>query len=115
MEADVFEVLLCHAEDIAGVGKEDIATFYIFCHVLVFALLEVFEFFWIIALYPTCFVQVYWFPATFGIVFVLKTVLDDFELKLTNGTDDATVVELVDEHLCHTFVHELLDTFLELL
>ena len=54
-------------------------------------------------------------PAATGVVLVLQTVLDDLELQLTNGADDLTSVELVDKELGHTFVHELVDAFLQLL
>ena len=54
-------------------------------------------------------------PAALGVVLVLQAILDDLKLQLSDGTDDAAVVELVDEHLRHTLVHELLDALLELL
>ena len=41
--------------------------------------------------------------------------MDHFKLKLTHCADDLTPVELVDEHLCHTFIHQLVDTLVELL
>lgn len=54
-------------------------------------------------------------PAALGVVLVLEAVLDDLKLQLTDGTDDTPIVELIDEHLCHALVHQLLDTFLKLL
>ena len=115
MKLDVLEVLLCHAQHVAGVGKEDIAALNVLRHVLVLSLLEVVELGCIIALYPAGFVEVDGLPTALGAILMLKAVLDDLKLQLANGTNDAAVVELVDEHLCHTLVHELLDTFLELL
>ena len=44
MELDVLEVLLRHGEDIAAVGKEHITTLTVFCHILVFAALEILQF-----------------------------------------------------------------------
>ena len=40
VEFNVFEVLLCHAQYISGVGKEHIAPLTVFCHILIFAFLE---------------------------------------------------------------------------
>ena len=45
MEFDVLKIYLCHLQYIIGVGKEHIAPFTVFCHVLIFALLESFQFF----------------------------------------------------------------------
>lgn len=44
MEIEVFEILLCHAEDVAAVGKEDVTSVTVFCHVLVLAFLEILQF-----------------------------------------------------------------------
>ena len=44
-----------------------------------------------------------------------QTVFDDFELEGADGTDDLAVVELVREQLSHTLVHELVDSFGQLL
>ena len=115
VELDVLKVLLCHAQHIAGVGEEDITAFYVLGHILILTLLEVFKFGCIITLYPASLVEMDGLPAALGIVLVLKAVLDDLKLQLTDGTDDTAVVELVDEHLCYALVHQLLDTFLELL
>ncbi len=115
VELDVLKVLLCHAQHIAGVGEEDITAFYVLGHILILTLLEVVKFGCIITLYPASLVEMDGLPAALGIVLVLKAVLDDLKLQLTDGTDDTAVVELVDEHLCHALVHQLLDTFLELL
>ena len=54
-------------------------------------------------------------PTAFCVVLILKTVLDDLELKLSHGTDYLSAIELVDEQLRHTFVHQLVDAFLQLL
>ena len=115
MELDVLKVLLSHAQHIAGVGEEDVASFNILCHVLILTLLEVVEFGCIITLYPASLVEMDGLPAALGVVLVLEAVLDDLKLQLTDGTDDTSIVELVDEHLCYALVHQLLDTFLELL
>ena len=57
----------------------------------------------------------YRLPTALRIVLVLQTILDHLELQLADSTDNLTVVELVDEQLGHTLVHELVDTLLQLL
>ena len=54
-------------------------------------------------------------PAALGVVLVLQAVLDNLKLQLTHSAHDAAAVELVDEELRHTLVHELLQSLLELL
>ena len=54
------------------------------------------------------------FPTALGVVFILQTVLNHLELQLTDGADNLAVVELIDEQLGHTLVHQLIDAFLEL-
>ncbi len=105
----MLEIVLGHLQDVAGVGQENVAPFSVFGHELILALLESLQFGGIVAFYPAGFVQRYRFPAAFGVIFVLQTVLYDLELKLTDGTDDLATVELVDEQLCHTLVHQLFD------
>ena len=56
MELDMLEVLLSHLQHIVGVGEEHVAAFAVFCHILVFALLECVEFSFVVAFNPTCFV-----------------------------------------------------------
>ena len=114
VELNMLEVLLRHRQHIAGVGKEHISAVLVFCHILVFALLEVFEFCRVVAFHPASLVQMYRLPATLGVVFVLQSVLYHLELQLTYSSDNLSSVELVYEHLCHTLVHELVDTFVEL-
>ena len=46
---------------------------------------------------------------------MLQPVLDHLELQLTYRTDDLPAVQLAHEELRHTFVHQLVDTFLQLL
>ena len=97
MEANVFKVVLRHLEDVTGVSEENISAFTVFCHILIFTLLEVFQFCGIVAFYPACLVERNRFPTTLGVVFIFKSVLDDFKLKLTDGANDFTPIELVDE------------------
>ena len=115
MELYVLEVLLRHRQYIAAVGKEHVASVLILSHVLVFALLETVKLGFVVALYPACLVEVYRLPAALGVVFVFQTVLDNLKLQLSHCADNLAAVELVDKHLCHTFVHELVDTLLQLL
>ena len=59
--------------------------------------------------------QVNRLPATLGVVLVLQAILDNLELQLSHGAHDATTIELIDEQLGHTLVHQLLQALLELL
>ena len=106
----MLEVHLRHLQHISAVGQEHIPTLAVFGHVLVFALLEGFQLRRIIALNPAGLIQTERLPTALRTVFVLQTILDDLELQLPHRTDNLTPVELVDEQLRHTFVHQLVDT-----
>ena len=54
-------------------------------------------------------------PAALGVVLVFKPVLYNLKLELPHGANDLAPVELVDEKLGHTLVHQLVDAFLKLL
>ena len=103
----MLEVLLRHRQHITGVCQE--------YHILILALLEVLQLRCIIALNPARLIQVYGFPATFGVILVLQSILDDLELQLTNGTYNLTAIELVDKQLGNALVHQLVNTLLQLL
>ena len=62
--------------------------------------------------WETCFIEAYWFPAAFGIVFILEAVLYNLKLKLSNSADNLSPVELIDKQLSDTLVHQLIDAFL---
>ena len=117
MESDMFKVLLCHREHITTVGKEHIPTLAVLGHILVLTLLKLLQFTLVARLTfnPTSLIQTYRFPTTFGIVFVLKTILDNLELQLSYRTNNLAVVELVHEELSYTLIHQLADTLLQLL
>ena len=115
VELDVLEVLLGHAEDVAGIGEEDVAAFLVLSHVLILAFLEVLELLFVVARNPAGLVEMDGLPTALGIVLILKTILNDLELQLANGADDLAPVELVDEQLGDALVHELVDALLELL
>ena len=115
VEADGGEVVLSHLQDVVAVGEEDVATLLVYGHILMLAGLEGAQSLFVIALYPAGFVQTYRFPAALSAVFVQQSVLNHLKLELTHGADDFAVVERVAEHLRHTFVHKLSDTFIELL
>ena len=114
MELDVLKVFLRYRQHIARVSKEHIATLLILRHILVLALLEVLQLGLIVALYPTGLIKMHGLPAALGVVLVLQTILDDLKLQLAYGADDLAVVELVDEQLGDTLVHQLVDTLLKL-
>ena len=111
----MFKVLLSHTQYVARISEEHIAALDILCHILILALLEVLQFLLVVCLNPACLMQVNRLPAALGILLVLQAILDNLKLKLTHGTHDAATVELVDEQLSHTLVHELLQSLLELL
>ena len=115
VELDVLEVLLRHGEHIAGISEEDVAAFLVLGHILIFALLEVFEFSSIVTLYPASLIEVDWLPTALGIILVFQAILDDFKLQLAHRTNNLATIELIDEQLGHTLVHQLVDTLLQLL
>ena len=69
----------------------------------------------VIALNPAGFVETHRLPTTLGIILILQAILNHFKLQLADGTYDFSAVKLVDEKLRHAFVHQLLDTLLQLL
>ena len=115
MELDVLEVHLCHLKHITAIGQEHIASVTVFRHILILTFLESFQFSRIIAFNPAGFIQAQRFPATLRIVFIFQTLLNNLKLQLPHRTDNLTSVELVDKQLCHTFVHQLVDTLVQLL
>ena len=70
VELNMLEVILSHLKHISAIGKEDIATFTVFCHILEFTLLEGFQLLGVIDLYPTSLIQTDRLPTTLRIVFV---------------------------------------------
>ena len=115
METDTLEVVLCHLQHIVAVGKEHIAPLNILCHVLIFAFLEVLKFGGIVALYPTGLVEVHRLPATFCIVLVLQTILNNLELQLPHRAYELATIVLINKKLCNTLAHQLVDTLCKLL
>ena len=108
VELDMLKVLLRHIENVTRIGKEDIASVFILCHILILTLLEIVEFLLIIALYPASFMEMNRLPTALGIVLILKTILDNLKLKLTNSTYYTATIELIDKQLGNTLVHKLL-------
>ena len=64
VEAYVLEIGLGHLQHIPAIGKEDIATFAVFGHILIFALLECLKFGGVVAFNPACLVETRRLPAT---------------------------------------------------
>lgn len=56
MEADLWEVALCHLQHVVGVGEEDVAPVAVDGNKLMFALLERCKCFGIVAFDPACLV-----------------------------------------------------------
>ena len=115
METNILEVYLRHLQYIATIGKEDVTTFDILGHELVFTFLEGFKLGSIVALNPAGLVEADGFPTTLGVVLVLQAVLDNLELELTYSTDNLAAIKLVDEELSYTLAHKLVDTLGQLL
>ena len=115
VELDVFELLLCHLQYISTLGKEYVAVVDVFCHILKLTTAELFELLRVVALYPTSLLERQRLPTTLCSVFVQQAVLDDLKLQLSDGADDLTTVVLMNEELCHTFAHQLLYSFIQLL
>ena len=115
MKTYVLEILLRHLQDVARVGKEDVAPLGVARHILVFATLEVFEFGLVVAFNPARLVERNGFPAAARTILVLKAILYDLKLQLPHGANDFPSVELIGEHLRHAFVHELCNAFFKLL
>ena len=115
MEFDFGEVALSHLEHIVGVGEEHVASLAVSGHELMLALLERGQCLGVVTLDPASLLERDWFPATLRAILVKQAVLYHLKLKLTNGAYELAAVKLVGEELCHTFVHELLYTLLELL
>ena len=95
MELDFREILLCHLKHITRVGKENVASLGIERHELMLAVLEGFEGFFVITLYPASLIKAYWFPAALGVILVQQAVLDNLKLQLPHSTNNLAVVELV--------------------
>ena len=115
VELDMLKVLLRHIENVTGIGKEDIASVFVLCHILILTLLEIVEFLFIIALYPASFMEMNRFPTALGIVLILKTILYYLKLQLAYCSHYLASIELVDKQLRHAFVHQLVDALLQLL
>ena len=67
----MLEVFLSHREHITGVSKEHITSLFVFRHILILTLLEVFQLSGIITLYPACLIEMDRFPTALGIILVL--------------------------------------------
>lgn len=115
MELDFRKILLCHLQHIIGVGKKYISAIFVFCHELMFAVLEGIEGFFIVTLNPASFVEMYRFPAARRAILMKKAILNYLKLQLSDSAYQFAIIELVDKQLCHTFVHKLLNAFVELL
>ena len=111
VEFYILEVHLSHLQNISAIRQEDIPPLTVFRHILILTLLECFQFFKIIALYPASLIKAQRLPTALRTIFILQAILDNLKLQLPYRTDNLPAVELVDKQLCHTFVHQLIDTF----
>lgn len=115
MKLNLGKIILSHLEHIVGVGEEHISAFFIYGHKLMLTLFECVKSLLIITFNPACFIQRYWLPSALCAILMQESVLYDFKLKLTHGTNKFTTIELVDKQLSHALVHKLLNTFFKLL
>ena len=99
VELDILKVLLSHRENVARVGKENVTTVLVLCHILILTFLECLKFLSIVALNPASLMQMNRFPTTLGVVLVLKSVLDNLKLKLAYSTHDSATIKLIYEQL----------------
>lgn len=109
METDFREIALRHLQHITRIGQKYIATISIFGHKLVFTFLEIFKSFDIVALDPAGFIEADGFPTALSPILMQQPVLNDLKLQLTYRTDNLATVELIDKHLGHTLVHQLIE------
>ena len=93
MEMYLWELLLCQRKCIARIGKKDISTVLIQCHIGMFAALEVGELFGVIALDPAGLMDRDWLPATLCAILVFEAVFDNLELQGADGADNLTAIE----------------------
>ena len=113
-------VLLRHAEYVTRVSEEHISALFIKCHVLRFSFFEHLVFRPTLSAivgrcYPASLVKRDGFSTAFGLIFVLKAVLNNFKLQLAYRTDNLAAGELVGKELCYAFVHQLIYALVELL
>lgn len=111
----MFEIHLSHLKYITGICQEYITSFPILCHILIFAFLESFQFCRVITFYPTSLIKTHRLPSARRVVLIQQTILDNLKLQLPHRTDNFTTVELIDKQLSHTFVHQLINSFSQLL
>ena len=102
VELDMLKIHLSHLENIITVGKEDIPSITIFCHILILTFFESLQFFDIITFYPTRLIKADGLPTAFCIVFVFQTILDNLKLQLSYCTDNLTSIKLIDKQLSYT-------------
>ena len=114
VELDMLKIHLSHLENIITVGKEDIPSITVFCHILILTFFESLQFFDIITFYPTRLIKADGLPTAFCIVFVFQTILDNLKLQLSYCTDNLTSIKLIDKQLSYTLIHQLVDTFCQL-
>ena len=94
MELNIFEFVLSHLQDECRIGHKHIAPTFVGCHFLMLAFFEFKQNFRIFAFNPASFMHGEHFETTFGVVLVFQTILNHFELKLANGSDNFAAIEL---------------------
>lgn len=104
---NVGEFIDSHRKRIGGVGKKNVASIFVFGHILVFPSLKVVELDLVGALNPAGLMQLYRFVTTRRAVLVFEAILNHIELKRPHGADNFASVAGVCEELCYPFVGEL--------
>ena len=113
-EADVGEFLDCEGEGVGGICEEYIPAVLVDSHIRELAAFEVGELLGIVALDPASLMDGDGLPAALGAILVLQAVLDNLKLQSTHSADNLATIERRGEELCHTLIHQLVDTLGEL-
>ena len=115
LKAYILKVLLRESERITCVGKEYITTVLIYRHIGVLAALEIGELSLVVGLNPASLMYRDRLPTALCTILVLKTILDNLELKSTHRADNLTAVKRRGEELCNALIHKLVDALCKLL
>ena len=110
----MLEVHLSHLKHITAIGQEHIASVTVFGHILILTFLKGFQFGRIITFNPAGLVKADRFPTALRIVFILQTILNHLELQLSYRSDNLPSIKLIHKQLGHTFIHQLVNTLVQL-
>ena len=115
MENQLLVILLCHLQHILRIGQKNIPSLLVFRHILGLVFPEIRQLIFVQSLNPARLVKVDRLPSAGSAILMEQPLFDNLKLQCTHRTDDFTPVELVRKKLGHTFVHQLVHTFCQLL